>query len=426
MAIYLENCTFIDWKKLTFKITNIKVEEENPEILFLDRLPEIGSDDIVIDCYKKIVTKSFACGHHHVYSALSRGMPAAENIPSNFYEILKYIWWKLDKCLDLEIIKASALVTAIYCAKNGVTFVIDHHSSPNAIENSLFTIAEAFEKVGVSHLLCYEISDRDGLESKKEGLNETENYLKKKKTGLVGLHASFTVGNDLLKKAVSLCEKYDSGIHIHTAEDIFDQEDCLQKYNKRVIDRFNEFGVLNFDKTILAHCLHIDDKERAILKNSKAYIVENIDSNLNNGVGYFSSMGLNDNIMLGTDGMYSDMLKSMKSAYFVGQRIEQVNIKTIYDRFRKVHEYISKNGFSGDADNNLVIVNYDSPTDVNEDNFLGHLIFGIDSTHIDSVISSGKLIVRDKKILTVDEEDVLRFSKEMGYRLWKKMKELSV
>ena len=119
------------------------------------------------------MTKSFAVGHHHVYSALARGMGAPKKNPENFVEILEYIWWTLDKCLDEEMIEYSALTTAIACAKAGSTFVIDHHASPFAVKNSMEIIGKAFDKVGVSHLLCYEISDRDGLEIAEQGLEET-------------------------------------------------------------------------------------------------------------------------------------------------------------------------------------------------------------------------------------------------------------
>ena len=72
------------------------------------------------------------------------------------------------------MIEASALVSALYCVKNGVTFVIDHHASPFAIEGSLGTIAGAFDRIGISYLLCYEISDRDGQGPKEKGLQERE------------------------------------------------------------------------------------------------------------------------------------------------------------------------------------------------------------------------------------------------------------
>ena len=421
--IYLKNTSFINWKTLEFKSTHIKVEE-GPEgkIRLIDELPDKDElqNNIVLDCTGKLVTKSFACGHHHVYSALARGMPPPKKNPQNFLEILKYIWWTLDKCLDKEMIEASALVTAIACAKNGVTFVIDHHASPNCVKSSLETIARAFDRVGVSHLLCYEITDRDGLDIAEQGLNETDSYLLKNQ-GLVGLHASFTVSDDTLKKAVTLAEKHSSGIHVHVAEDLHDQQHCLKEHNKRVIERFNDAGVLSFSKTILAHCLHLDEKEKQIVKDSNAYIVQNTESNLNNNVGCFNSHGLGNNIMLGTDGMHSDMLRSAKAAFFAGQMYDDIDFQKTYQRFRKVHDYISENNFSGNGENNLVVLDYDTPTEINKDNFLGHFIYGIESKHVRHVISSGKLIVKDRQINTVNEADILKSSREISKKLWRKM-----
>jgi cytosine/adenosine deaminase-related metal-dependent hydrolase len=368
--------------------------------------------------------KSFACGHHHVYSALARGMGAPKKIPANFHEVLQYVWWTLDKCLDLKMIEASALSTALYCAKNGVTFVIDHHASPFAIANSLETIAAAFDKVGVSHLLCYEISDRDGLIPRQKGLEETENYLKNKNQALVGLHASFTVGNDLLTQAVALAEKYDSGIHVHTAEDKIDQDYCLRDHGQRVVRRFSRAGVLAFPKTILVHCLHLDPEERNFLQKSPVYVAQNTESNLNNNVGIFNSSGLGDNIMLGTDGMHSDMLRSAKAAYLAGQGAGSITPDGIYQRFRKVHHYLKENRFTGDGENNLVILDYDTPTEIRQNNFTGHFVYGIDSRHVESVISDGRLIVKNRKALTVEEDEILHFSREMGNKLWEKMRKL--
>ncbi|MCD4773283.1 MAG: amidohydrolase family protein, partial [Bacteroidales bacterium] len=404
-----------------FSKTNILVEEgENGSVKFLDNLDGINPTSKIIDCTGKFVTKSFAIGHHHVYSALSRGMPAPKKSPNNFLEILKYIWWKLDKALDKDMIEASALVTAIACAKAGSTFVIDHHASPNFIEGSLEVIAKAFEKVGINHLLCYEITDRDGIEKAESGLAETENYLKQNQ-GLIGLHASFTVGENTLKKASNLMNKYNSGIHIHVAEDNYDQEHCIAKYNKRVVERLNDYGILNSSKTILGHCLKINENERNLIKNSKAYVVQNTESNLNNNVGYFNSEGLGKNIMLGTDGMHSDMIRSAKAAYFVGQGFDNIVVTTAYKRFRNVHNYLKTNSFKGDKENNLVVFDYDSPTEMNENNFLGHIIFGLSSNHIQHVISNGKLILEDRKIKTVNEEEILDFSKKMANKLWDKL-----
>ncbi|HME46509.1 MAG TPA: amidohydrolase family protein [Syntrophorhabdales bacterium] len=427
MTLYLKNATFVDWQSLELKNTCIAVEEGPQKgISFMAAVPsqdKLARGDRVLDCTGKLVTRSFGCGHHHIYSTLARGMPAPQKSPVNFVEILKYIWWHLDKCLDLEMIEASALASGIFCAKNGVTLIIDHHASPFAIKDSLFTIAKAFDRVGVSHLLCYEISDRDGQGPREAGLAETDAFLAAGYQGHVGLHASFTVGDDLLKKAIALAKKYNTGFHVHVAEDLADQEKTLARYGKRVVERLQQAGALDLKKSILSHCIHLSDHEKELMRKSGVWVAENIESNQNNNVGLANYKSISDNVLLGTDGMHSDMLRSAKAAFLTGQATEGIGFDEIYRRFRNVHRYAREFGVRGDTDNNLVVLNYDSPTEVTSDNFLGHFVFGIDSRHVSTVICQGKVIVEDGKVLTVDEGEVLAFAREMGKKLWSKMQQ---
>ncbi len=421
MAVVLKNANYIDWKTLSFTKTNLLVEEGKAgKIRFSDTAEKFPAAAEVLDVQGNFVTKAFAVGHHHAYSALSRGMPAPRYTPHNFYEILKYIWWTLDKALDKDMVEASALATAMACAKAGSTFVIDHHASPNFISGSLEIMAEAFEKVGVSHLFCYEISDRDGADKARQGLDETAAWLENHQ-GLVGMHASFTVGDQTMKEAANLMEKCRSGFHIHVAEDPYDQNDSRQKYGMRVVERLHAFGVLDSEKTILGHCLHVNEKERALIKNSKAWVVQNTESNLNNNVGFFRSEGLGNRLMLGTDGMHSDMLRSAQAAYFAGQPFDDIDFPEAYRRFRNVHSYLDSNHFDGDGKNNLVVLDYDSPTEMNTDNFLGHFLFGLRATHVRHVISDGEIIVKDRKLQKVNEAEILDFTREQGKRLWEKL-----
>jgi cytosine/adenosine deaminase-related metal-dependent hydrolase len=424
MSILLKNTTFINWQSLEFTPCNVLVEEGHNGKMTLLSHGEIPDQTKLqqIDCSRKFVTKSFAIGHHHVYSALARGMPAPKKSPADFREILQYIWWNLDKCLDKEMIKYSALATAIASAKAGSTFVIDHHASPSFIKGSLETIANAFEKIGVSHLLCYEITDRDGIKKAEEGLAETEDYLQKNQ-GLVGLHASFTVGNETLEKAANLMQKRKTGIHVHVAEDKFDQLHCHETYGMSVVERFSQAGLLESPASILVHGLHLSDIDRKIIVDSPAWMVQNPESNLNNNVGFFNAAGLGNNIMLGTDGMHSDMLQSAKAAFFSGQHYDTIDYEGAYRRFRNVHHYLSKNQFQGDGSNNLVVIDYDTPTDFNADNFLGHFLFGLRSEHVKHVISNGKLILKDRIIQTVDESEILDYARTVSKKLWHCMRQ---
>jgi cytosine/adenosine deaminase-related metal-dependent hydrolase len=188
-----------------------------------------------------------------------------------------------------------------------------------------------------------------------------------------------------------------------------------------VVERYAEAGALALSKSIFSHCIHLNEKERRLVRESDVYVAQNTESNLNNNVGVTNYRELGENIILGTDGMHSDMLRSAKAAFLTGQATEGLDMAGAYGRFRKVHDYIRDNGFKGDGDNNLVILDYDSPTDINANNFLGHFVYGIDARHVDSVISSGELIVENKKLLTVAEDEILAFSREMGRKLWEKM-----
>lgn len=425
MSVYLRDAVHVDWRTLKFTRGHIKVEYGDcGGIGFVPAIPSpdhLGREDKVLNCRGRLVTRAFACGHHHAYSALALGMPPPAAPPADFRQKLQDVWWKLDRALDLELVRLSALATALECARNGVTSVIDHHSSPLAIAGSLAAVADAFARVGIHVLPCLELSDRDGDEAREQGLAETESRLRAGKPCLVGLHASFTVGDDLLAKAVLLAEKYSSGIHVHAAEDKIDQEMTLAGHGCRVIERFRKAGVLEFKKTILAHCLHLDRGERDILEGAPAWLAENMESNLNNRVGLFNGRGLGDRVMLGTDGMHGDMLRSARAAYFCAAEQENPGMAGIYRRLRRVHDYFDENGFGGDAENNLVILDYPSPTPLNAENFLGHLFYGLGARHVDSVIARGKLIVENKKILTVDEDGLLAEIRAGAERLWRKM-----
>ena len=420
MSILLKDARFFAWDTLEETRGDIRVEanalEHGSELA-----PRPG--DEVIDCSGKIVTRSFACAHHHIYSALARGMPGPSEPPQNFSQILERVWWRLDKALDLESIRASALATAAACIRSGTTFVIDHHSSPYSIRGSLDTIASALDKAGVGHLLCYELSNRDGRERAEEGLEETADYLSRRQ-GLVGLHASFTVDDELLRAAAGLAAEHASGVHVHVAEGEIDEASCEEVHGKRVLERFEEAGLLESSKSILAHCLHLDDTEWRILERSQAWVVQNTESNLNNAVGGFLARGARGRVMIGTDGMHSDMIRAAQAAYFVGQRLESLPMDVAYRRLRAAHRYLETNGYTGDGEQNLVVLDYDPPTEIQPGNFLGHLLFGIGSRNIRHVIAEGRFLLRDGKLTTIDEAEVMGETREIAGRLWSRIKSL--
>jgi len=183
-----------------------------------NKIIEIGETSIIknkysnvdfIDAKGQLIMPGMINTHHHIYSAFARGMSSTGPTPKNFVEILENMWWKVDKNLELKEIKYSALTTYIESIKNGVTTVFDHHASPMAVKNSLFTIADAAKELGIRTCLCYETSDRDGINILEEGIRENTDFIKHYNTkdqnmikGMFGMHASFTLSSESLHKCV--------------------------------------------------------------------------------------------------------------------------------------------------------------------------------------------------------------------------------
>jgi cytosine/adenosine deaminase-related metal-dependent hydrolase len=419
-TLYLADACYIDWRTLAIRRGDIAVHAgARGGIELVDAVPRSG-DVRVIACGGRIVTRSFVVAHHHIYSALARGMPPPSARPRNFVEILERIWWNLDKKLDMDMIRASAYATAIDAARSGCTFIIDHHASPHAARESLHVIAEALEAVGLSHLLCYELSDRDGPDCLRAGVAETEMYLKSNQ-GLVGLHASFTVSDALLDRAVGMARDRATGVHIHVAEDAWDQQHCEKHHGVRVVQRLHDTGVLDFPTSLLAHCLHLNDMERDLVHDGHAWVVQNTQSNQNNAVGTFDARGLGDRILLGTDGMHSDMLSALRASYLAGQSAGGLSPLQAYRRLRRAHEYLDANGFMGDGDNNLVVLDYPTPTAVTQENWPAHCAYGLGSAHVRTVIAKGKVVVEDGVVTTIDAERELARAAEAAQRLWARL-----
>ena len=242
------------------------------------------------------VTPGLVCGHHHLYSALARGMPAPPQQPTSFLQILEQIWWRLDVALDEEMLRWSAMLGAVEALACGTTAIVDHHESPTCIEGSLSIIAEACAEVGVRTNLAYGVTDRHGADGARRGLAENERFLREGGRGMVGVHAAFTCSDDTLAAAAGLAADLGVGVHIHVAEGRDD------------IDAGARLEALARDDWWLVHCVYLD-------RELPGTIAHNPRSNMNNSVGYARPAARPNRVVLGTDGIGADMLEEARLAY---------------------------------------------------------------------------------------------------------------
>lgn len=407
------------------------------EIGTTKEMKEKYSDYEFIDANKKVIMPGLINTHMHIYSSFARGMAVPGKPSENFMEILENLWWRLDKKLTLEDTKYSAYATYIDCIKNGVTTVFDHHASPFAIEGSLFTIKDVAKDLGIRTNLCYEVSDRDGLKTIDQGIQENVNFIKFAQNdesdmvkGMFGLHAAFTLSDETLEKCANEMANLDAGYHVHTAEGIDDVIINKEKYNKKVVQRLNDFNILN-DKTIAVHCIHIDSEEMELIKENKSFVVHNPESNMGNAVGcspvvHLLNKGIT--VGLGTDGYTSDMFESLKVANIIHKhqlRDPRVgwseaptmlfeNNRKIANKHYKKDLGVLKEGAYAD----VIVVDYIPHTPLNENTENGHIIFGMTGRSVDTTIINGKVLMKDRILLNIDEESILAKSREMSNKLW--------
>lgn len=389
-----------------------------------------------IDCGGKLIMPGFICSHHHFYSTMARGMAIPGEPASNFVEILERLWWKLDRALSDEDIALSAQVPLIECIRNGTTTVIDHHASPGMRDGSLDLIEKAVRQAGLRASLCYEVSDRNVAGG---GIDENERFIKKVGKGdgqiaaMMGLHASFTLSDETMDTCAGIARDAGVGCHIHVAEDEADRTDSMQKYGLPTVMRLEKHGVSG-EKSLFIHCVHIDEAEMDRIAATKTAVVHNPESNMNNAVGVtplLALLGKQVLVGLGTDGMSSDMLAQMRCAYLLhrlANRDPRVAFAEAPQLLLQNNAEIARRQFglqlgalAPGLPADLAILDYQPPTPLTPANFLGHLIFGLVDAVVDTTVCRGVVLMKNKQVLSLDEERITARSRELAPRMWSRL-----
>lgn len=379
--------------------------------------------------------------HTHLYSALARGMPVPGEPAANFVQILERLWWRLDKVLERDDHETSALVGLIDCVRCGVTTIVDHHASPYACVGSLAALRRAVERVGVRAALCYEVSDRDGAAAARAGIEENlrlaralRRHPSDRVVAMFGIHALFTVSDRTLGECVEAARAEGLGLHLHVAEDGADQRYNVRRHGLRVVERLHRFGALG-PRTLAAHCVHVDRREIGLLARTDTLVAHNPESNMGNAVGFAPVFDLLDRgvtVGLGTDGYTADVLREMKVASLI-QRHAAADPRRGWAEARAIaldgtarlasRIFGARLGvLAPGAPADLVVFDYPSPTPLRAANLFGHLQFGLDARHIVHVVAGGRVLMRHRRLQTVDEGAVMERAREHAARLWQRVR----
>ncbi len=400
------------------------------------RIAEVGpalrsyDDEEQVELAGRAVLPGLVCAHTHLYSALARGMPGPAAAPVDFVDILEQIWWRLDRALDPESVRLSALVGAVDALRAGTTTLIDHHSSPACIEGSLGILRRALEQVGLRAVLCYEVTDRGGQAERDAGLQAHRELFAQQDgrcAALVGAHASFTLGPDSLRACAELAAEAGTGLHIHVAEDAADGRDCQTRYGQGLVERLAQAGALG-PRSVLAHATQLSPAELERVRTSGSWIVHNPRSNMNNQVGYARVDAFGERTALGTDGIGADMLEELKHAFYkardagAGWSAEEC-VATLRNGHRLASQLLGVRlgVFEAGAEADLLLLDYDPPTPLHAGNLAWHLVFGISSLHVQSVLVGGAWRLQNRKPTGIDPAALAAEARGAAAALWKRM-----
>ena len=427
---------------INVRIYDYKNYIENGFVIFDEKIRKVGKmSDFKNDGYEvndgngQLLLPNFVCNHAHIYSIFARGLVLPFN-PHNFVEILEQMWWKMDAKIDNKTTYYSGICAGKEFIENGVTTIIDHHASGTDIIKSLTMLKKSLvDDLGLRALLCFETSDRYPVDKCiKENISFMDKFKSDHVRGLFGMHASMTLSDKTLKAVAR--KLGDNPIHIHVAESEMDENDSFVKYHMSIMERLDKFSLVN-PNSLIVHGVSISDKELDIVHKNNAYMVVNTTSNMNNAVGIPNVRNYlehNIKVLVGNDGLSSNMateyLNVLYTTHLYNKTPLGLGLGEVLEMINNSYDYVSKmlgiklGKIEKDYESDFLLVPYKPFTEMNSGNAFGHVFYGLyPSFRPNDVYASGKLLLKNRKIVSRKVNRLFDEANEVSKDLWRRIKE---
>jgi putative selenium metabolism protein SsnA len=441
MSLLIEDCVVIP-DPLGDKIRHASVAVQEGRIVGLGSRQDLqqqypGSDRL--DGDGMWLLPGLIDAHTHLYAALTLGMPSLAPPPRDFPQVLDRIWWRWDKALKAEDFRYCALVGAFASMRSGITTLIDHHASPRAVPDSLSVLASALEEIGLRACLAYEVSDRDGEESREQGIAENKRFIKEvqKKTdntirAMFGLHAVFSLSDETLRRCANEAHELGVGCHLHVAEHQPEVEKFAETHKEGIVEFLSNIGILG-PKSIAAHTVQFGIPEIREMKKTGTFNVHNPKSNMGNGVGIAAVTDMLEEgqlVCLGSDGYYDipqemqitgllqNLRKGDPSAFS-----DSLALRMVYGNGAILAEKLFGVGFGkievGYAAD-MILTPYRPATPVTTNNLSSHVLMALNGG-VDTLLVDGRILMKGGEIPHLDEGEVLAEAAEHAQGIWERL-----
>lgn len=380
----------------------------------------------VIDGTNKITIPGLINTHSHVAMTLLRGEGDDQSLQTWLQE---YIWPK-EANLNEELVYLGSKLAMAEMIKTGTTTFNDMYFF-------MEETAKAVDETGMRAVLGYGMIDLFDEEKMKSELKVTEKLIKNchntcqnRITVAVAPHAPYTCSEELLVKSKEMASKNDLKLHIHVSETKKEVEDLINDKGETPFKYLDNIGVLD-SNTIAAHGVWTTDDEMDILKEKEVSIAHNPSSNMKLASGIapvteYLEKGIN--VGIGTDGVSSnnnlDMFSEMKLTAFL-QKVKTLDpqVLTTRDTFKMATENgakalgINAGSIQEGKLADIVMVDTLVPHMTPQRNALSNIIYSSLGTDVDTVICNGQILLENKELKTINEQEIIQEVNERAFEL---------
>ena len=404
---------------------------EKKEILINDNIIEIIDKEIdkdievdeKINAKNMLVMPGLVNTHTHLAMSIFRGYKADKKL----MDWLEDAIFPVEDKLQPEDIYWNSYLSCLEMIKSGTTTCNDMYFGMNKT-------VEAIRDTGLRAVVAWCIKD----DSIKDKVEQTRKYAKKynkensRITVFSSPHAPYTCSPNTIKMCVDLAKELNTGLHIHLSETLGEEKVIEETYNKRGTEYLKDLGVFDVP-VVLAHGIYISDSDIEILKNIKGGISHNPISNckLSSGICDVVKLRKNGiNIGLGTDGIGStttmDMFEEMKTAaYLQNVSTKEPGVMSAYDILKMatidgakvlgMEDQIGTLEPGKKAD--MIFIKTDKIHMCPANDVCYNLVYSSNGADVESVMIDGKIIMQNRKMVNLDEKEVIKQVKKIAKRI---------
>jgi 5-methylthioadenosine/S-adenosylhomocysteine deaminase len=378
-----------------------------------------------IDAKGKLVLPGFINGHTHVPMTLFRGLH--DDVTLNDW-LYKYIFPAEAKNVNEEFVRWGTRLAAAEQIRGGVTTFADMYYFEDAV-------AEETKAAGMRGVLGETFIDFPAPDNKSEAemLAYTERFLKKWRSdplihAAVAPHSIYTCSQKTLQDSAALARKYHAPILIHTAEMKKEWEDSQKQNGMSPVQYLNKIGLLGPD-VVSAHCIFVDEADRKTLAHEQVGCVHNPSSNMMiaSGVSPVAEMRAGGvAVGLGTDGPAGsnndlDLMEEIDLAAKLAKITKldplALNAKAVVematiDGARALHMEKEIGSLEPGKKADLIVISLDKPNAVPMYDIYAQIAYALKGSDVETVVIGGRIVMRDRKLLTVNEENAMAKARE--------------